>query len=135
MTNIAPVPFTIGNCKLTIEDDDYEASVSAAELVPTVPSASFKGLTPAAVYNLSGVPTWVLNLTLAQDWATAESLSNMLLANQGQTKDIVLTPLAGGPGFAVTAILVPTNIGGAGDATAVSQVSLPVNGQPIKQAA
>lgn len=128
-------PILLNDIVLRVEEDDYEAHVSRAELVPTTSVVTFKGMTPSSVHQFPTSPTWVLNLDLAQDWAAADSLSNYLFDNAGEIKTFTLAPKSDGPAFAVDAICTPGSIGGAGEAVATSSVSLPASGQPERVAA
>jgi hypothetical protein len=134
MAVIATSAFVLNNCKLTIGTagtaDNYEGSVSAAEFVPSASSVNWKGLTPSSVFTFQTIATWVLNLSFAQDWATANSLAQFLLANEGSQKTVVLTPLTGGKSFTAVVNITPGSIGGAVDAVAVGSVALGVIGKP-----
>lgn len=130
MPTIAVKPFQLSDCLLTVESDNYEAHVSTVEFVPSSTSAQFKGLTPAAVFTFAGSPTWLCNLTFAQDWATPDSLSRYLFENVGEEIDVTFEPIKGGPAITAKLIAQPGSIGGAVDAVAVSTVALGVVGAP-----
>lgn len=130
MPAIAVSPFQMTNCLFTVEADNYEAHVSTVEFVPTSKTAEFKGLAPTSVHTFAGAPTWVANLTFAQDWTTANSLSRYLFENAGEEIDVTFEPVLGGPAVTATIIAQPGSIGGAVDAVATSTVSLGVVGKP-----
>lgn len=138
MATIAVEPIILNDIILTIGADNYEASVAKAELVPTMPLAKWKGMTPAAIKNLGGTPEWVLNLNFAQDHLTASSLSQYTMANAGTIKSVTLKPkkpASTGPTYTVDVLIVPGKIGGDLDTVATADVSMPCNGQPIRTVA
>ena len=106
MVNIAPNPFIIGDCTLKVGADNYEASVSGVEFVPTPVKAVFKGLTPTAKYPIAGSSDWVAKLAYAQDWATADSLSRYLYEHEGESIEVEFAPVAGGPAIVATLTIV-----------------------------
>jgi len=130
MANIAVAPFALTDATVKVAADNYEAAVSAIEFVPTVPTFNFTGLTPASVFNFAGAPSWVVNLSGAQDWATATSLSNYLLTNAGKTVEMQFAPIKGGKTYKANVTIVPTNIGGTVNSVPVFSVTLQVQGQP-----
>lgn len=130
MASIAVSPFQMTDCLLTVEADNYEAHVSTVEFAPSSTAAQFKGLTPSAVFNFAGAPTWTCNLTFAQDWSTANSLSRYLFENAGAEIDVTFEPVKGGPAVTATLVAQPGSIGGAVDSVATSTVALGVVGKP-----
>lgn len=134
MPAIAVKPFQMSNCLLTVAADDYEKHVSKVEFAPTSTSASFKGLSPDASFTFAGSPTWVCNLTFAQDWNTPKSLSRYLFDHVGETVDVIFEPSKGGPAITAQIIIQPGSIGGDVDAVATSTVSLGVLGKPTIEA-
>ena len=139
MAQIALTPVILNDIDLVIGADNYEVSVSKAEIVPTTPTVTWKGMTPTAIQQLAGAATWMLNLDYAQDHATASSLSQYLLANAGTIKTIKLKPkkpaTGTAPTYTIDALIVPGPIGGALDQVATGSVSLPCNGQPVRSVA
>jgi hypothetical protein len=132
MTTIIPSPFKMKDTVLKIAADNYEKTVSTAELVPTSTVSTWKGLSPDAIYPTSGNTSWVCNLGYAQDWSTPGSLSSYLFRNAGKTVSMDLFPLRSGSGFRFSVLIVEGSIGGAIDADAVATVSLMVVGRPIE---
>lgn len=138
MPPIVLKPIVLNNITLLIGTDNYEASVNKARLVPTTPVVKWKGMTPGSTVNLAGEPEWVLELGFAQDHETANSMSQYLLTNVGQEKTIALKPQKGTVAtatYTVKALILPGPVGGDLDTTAVGDVSLPVNGQPVRSSA
>jgi len=139
MATITPVPIVLNDIVLTIAADNYEAAVSKVELVPTTPVATWKGMTPTAGFQLPGTTTWVMNIDFAQDHATANSLTQYLLANNGQKKAVTFKPkkpaTGTAPTYTIDAMMIPGSIGGEVDAVGVSSVSLPCSGQPVRTVA
>lgn len=137
MPQIAVKPFVLRDCTLNIKDGatdvgDYETHVSKVEIVPNVATQSWKGLAPSAVFQDVASPEWTANVDYAQDWETANSLSQYLLANVGKKAILKFTPKkgSGAKSITVTATLLPGGIGGSVGAFATGSVALPVDGQP-----
>ena len=110
-------PFMLGASTLTIDGDAYEGEISAALFTPTsstVPWTAINGET----YTFAVPATWVLDLTYAQDWAAAASLSRYLHDNEGDRVTAVFEPIDGGPSVTATVTITPGAIGG--DTTAVA---------------
>lgn len=140
MAKIAVQPVKLSNCVLQIvttspaKSDTYEDHVSSVELVPTVPVSQWKGM-GGSVVPLVGTPTWMVNITMAQDYDTAAGLSKYLMENIGKPIEVTFRSRNGGPGHKISALCVPGTIGGALDADATAGVSLPGAGQPVAVAA
>lgn len=137
MAVIAVKPFVLRDCTLNIKDGatdvgDYESHVSKVEITPNVTTQSWKGLTPAAVFQDVAAPEWTANIDYAQDWETANSLSQYLLANVGKKVTAKFTPKKGtsAKAITVTVTILPGGIGGTAGAFATGSVALPVDGQP-----
>lgn len=130
MTTYAPV--FLGNCSITLGGTEYGPIISSAKLKPANKTVNFQGLDGTS-YNFAGKPVWVLELNLAQDWA-ASGIGTYLNANVGVALPCVLHPTVGGAGFTQTVLGVAVDIGGDFGTVAQSQVTLPVNGQPVQAA-
>jgi hypothetical protein len=130
MTVIGVSPFVMKDVTLLIAADNYEAHVSSVELAPSASTVMWKGLTPTSIYTDVTTATWVCNLSFAQDWATADSLSRYLFENEGGAVACEFVPVAGGAGFSATIVITPGSIGGPVDSVAVATVSLGVQGRP-----
>lgn len=116
-------PFMLGASALTINGDAYEGEISAAVFTPTsstVPWTAINGET----FTFAVPATWVLDLTLAQDWAEADSLSRYLHENEGDRVVAVFEPIDGGPSVTATVTVTPGAIGGDTTAVASSTVQL-----------
>lgn len=131
MASIDIAPIVLKNVLLTIGEDSYEKNVSGVEFVPSVTTVNWKGLHPDAVHTDVSTATWVCNLSYAQDWETADSLSQYLLEHEGETVDATFEPVNGGAGFTAELVITPGSIGGQVDAVAVASVSLGVKGRPV----
>ncbi|UOE43744.1 hypothetical protein [Agromyces larvae] len=131
MASVDVNPFLMKDCLFQVEADQYEAHVSQVQFSPTSQTVTWKGLTPAAVFSFGTAATWVANLTFAQDWSTADSLSRYLYEHEGEEIDVTFEPVAGGPGVTATLIVAPGAIGGQVDQVATAQVSLGVKGKPV----
>jgi len=124
MATPAVKPFLMRDCLFQVEEDNYEAHVSQVEFVPSSSVVRFKGLTPTSVHSFGTTAEWVANLTYAQDWNTADSLSEYLHENEGTEIDVTFTPVNGGRPITATLIVTPGAIGGQVDSVAVASVSL-----------
>lgn len=111
---------------------NYEFA-AALDSVQFVPSSSIETWTGIGGVTLTDVSpeTWVCNIGYVQDFATATSLTNYLLANKGVTVDAVFKPVAAGAKTITAKVtLTPGALGGpAGIAKAT--VSLAVVGTPV----
>ncbi|MEX1079806.1 MAG: hypothetical protein WED09_11935 [Homoserinimonas sp.] len=134
MAAIAVNPFIMKDCLLTVALDSYEAHVSAVEFVPSASPVTWKGLTPTSVFSFGTNATWACNLSFAQDWETADSLSRYLFENEGDEIEVVFEPVSGGSSVTATLLITPGSIGGAVDSVAVSTVTLGVKGKPALEA-
>lgn len=123
MVQRAVKPFVMRDVDLVFGVDNYEAHVSQCEYVPTTPSLTWTGLANNTV-SANGTATWGLTIAGAQDWETAESLSQFLHDHEGETVPVTLTPADGSGTFESTVTISPANIGGTAAAFAVFTVTL-----------
>lgn len=131
MASIAVTPIILKNVLLSFAADSYEKHVSSVEFVPSAATVTWKGLHPDSVFTDVSKATWSCNLTFAQDWETANSLSKYLFENEGETVAATFEPVAGGAGFTATLLITPGSIGGSVDSIAVATVTLGVQGRPV----
>lgn len=119
---------------LTIAADDFTAAVSQIQFDPSTSPTTWKGIGGNVIKD-APIADWTATLAHAQDTANG-SLTRYLLANQGQQKAVVFTPVTGGPAISATVIIVPSTLGGTADGNiAQSTVQLPVIGTPVFAAA
>lgn len=133
MAAIAVAPFVMKDCTLTVGTDTYEAHVSQVEFQPSSSAVTWKGLTPTSTHTDVTTATWTCTLSYAQDWATANSLSLYLHANEGSSVVAEFVPVAGTapkPKITATLLITPGAIGGTVDQHAVATVTLGVDGKP-----
>ncbi|MGB3375927.1 MAG: hypothetical protein WBA87_12425 [Microbacterium sp.] len=137
MAAIAVKPFVLRDCTLSIKDGatavgDFEAHVSRVLFNPTTPIQTWRGLTPSAVFRDVGSTEWDATVDYAQDYETANSFAQYLIANPGKQVTVEFTPKKGTSAKKVTATitLIPGGIGGGVGEFATSSVTLPVTGQP-----
>lgn len=128
-------PLFMRDSILTIEADDFAAEVSSVKFVPSTQTQTWQGLKPDAVHTAQSTATWTLEITLAQDLSTADSLARYLFDNEGLTKPVVFRPKAGGMGLSADVVIAPGAIGGDVNAFASASVSLGVKGRPALVAA
>ena len=140
MAQIAVAPVVLKDYRFSVGTDNYEKHCKTIRLTPStnIEKKSWQGFTPATVVTDAATPVtdWTLELEYAQDWETANSLSNYLMANAGTTKTAKLQPLSGvgKKTFTVTVTIVPGPIGGPVNEYAEASVSMPVTGQPTSAA-
>ncbi|MBN9207279.1 MAG: hypothetical protein J0H96_01285 [Microbacterium ginsengisoli] len=115
---------------ITIGTDGYKAAIESAVLTPTTPTETFRDI-GGGITQVAGTPSWELQVNLAQDWKTTNSLSQFLVTNQGTKKVVVFTPQTGGKGFTITALIVAGAAGAAASGVAKATVNLPCDGQPV----
>ncbi len=128
MATITVEPIVLKNALLSIGLDNYEKHVSSVELVPAPNAQTFHGLGDNSNV-ISGKTTWTANISFAQDWKTADSLSKYLFNNQGEIKHMTFSPENGvGDAFEGDILIQPGSIGGAVDSIAVTSITLPVQG-------
>lgn len=138
MAKVTAAPFVLKDAVLTIGTDDYEAHVASVRFDPATNVVTFQSLTPAGAFTDTTSPTWTATLTYAQDWKTANSLAQYLLANAGQKKTCVFKPqgiTTGSPIFTVDLMIAPGPIGGDVNTVQTAQVTLGCVGAPVKTAA
>lgn len=138
MAQIAVAPFVLKDVILTIGTDSYEMHCSTAAFNPSSSVLTWQGLTPAAAFSDTTTPSWTCTLNYAQDWETANSLAQYLLANQNTSKVAVFKPrgaTTGKPIFTATILIAPGPIGGDVNTVQVGTVTLGVSGAPVKTVA
>lgn len=136
MVAIAVKPHVLKDVVMSIGTDDYEGHVSSALLSPaaTTPQLQWQGLTPSASFSESGSTTvaWTFAINAAQDWETANSLSQYLFDHVGEVKTVSLSPQRGvGKTFTFDVTIIPGQIGGDVNTVAVAPVTMNVDGVPV----
>jgi hypothetical protein len=116
-------PIMLGQSAITIDGDAFEGQVSAAVFTPTTSQVNWTAI-DGSTHGFQTPSTWVLDLTLAQDWNFADALSRYLHENEGNSVTVVLEPVDGQPGATATVQIAPGAIGGDTTAVAESTVSL-----------
>jgi hypothetical protein len=138
MATIAAAPFVLKDALFQVGADNYEAHVSSVVFTPSSSGITWQGLTPASAFSDAGAPTWTCTIQYAQDWKTANSLAQYLLANAGTQKVVIFKPqgaTTGSPIFTATLVIVPGPIGGDVNTVQVGTVTCGVIGVPVKTAA
>ena len=115
---------------ILIGTDGYKAAIESAVLTPTTPTEVIRDI-GGGITNIAGMPEWDLTLSIMQDLKTTNSFSQYLITNQGTKKTVVYTPQTGGKGFTITALILAAKVGGAANAAAKSDITLPCDGQPV----
>lgn len=129
MVDIAVAPIVMKNVNLLVPTDNYAAHVSSVTITPTAPTFSWTGLA-GNTFNASGAATWVCAMVYAQDWETANSLSQYLHANEGEKITVTFEPVEGGAGWTVPLIVVPGAIGGAVNTVGTATATMPCTAKP-----
>ncbi len=126
MGQIAVQPLVLKDALLKIAADNYEKHVSGVTFTPASSQISWAGLTPDAVFTDASAPTWTVTINYVQDWETADSLSQYLFENSGETVVMEFTPKAGtgNKTFTANVTIVPGAIGGDVNAYATTSVTL-----------
>lgn len=127
-------PLYLTESVITLGETDYAAEVSSATFSPTYTTATWKGLKAGSTFTKSGKGTWVLNLSFAQDYESAQSLALYLFDHEGEEITYTVQPIDGGAGFSGTLIAQAGDIGGTVDQFAEATVALPVTGKPTRTA-
>ena len=131
MATIAVSPLYLRDVIMTIGADSYQAALSSAAFTPSASVSNWKGLTPGAVFTAGGITTWTVDLTYAQDWDSAGSLSAYLFNSEGSQVTATFKPRSGsGASFSATIIIQPGAVGGGVESFGEATVSLGVLGKP-----
>lgn len=127
---MAPVldvqPLILKDVELIIEaaGDDYRKHVSGVTFTASSSQTTWTGL-GLNTHTDASAPTWTCQLDYVQDWTSADSLSQYLMAHEGETVPVTFRPQAGiGPSFSANLTIVPGNIGGQVNAYATTSVTL-----------
>lgn len=138
MAEVAVRPFIMRNAIVTLGTDDFAAAVSTASITNSSGTTDFKGLKPPAVFTFPQATTFALELTYAQDWSSAESLSKWLWDHQGETVPFTLNPddtatdlTLGSTAWTGTVAVAPGSVGGDVDSVATASVTLGIVGRPV----
>ena len=132
MPKITLNPYSLKHATMKIGADSYEAAISSVAFTPSASKTSFKGIDGGTYTDLDPAE-WVCDITFAQDFRTAGSLSNYLHANEGTVVAAEFIPVVGGAGakkITANIVLTPGAIGGAVGATVTATVQLGVQGKP-----
>lgn len=135
MTLVNINPLVLKNVDLTIGEgspDQFQKHVSGVVLAPSYSPITWSGLHPDASFTDPGSGTWSCTLRYAQDWETANSLSQYLFDHEGETVPMTFKPRAGsGPTFTADVTIIPGAIGGDVNAYSTAEVVLGMNGRPV----
>lgn len=122
-------PYSLTDATMAIGADDFTEAVSQVDFAPNAPRGTFRGI-GGKVRRTQATAEWDVTLGLAQDLAPT-GLLRYLLDHEGESKVATFTPKTGGPAVIATILVSPAGIGGtAGADTAVSTVTLAVDGRP-----
>lgn len=101
-------PYAMGSATLTFGEDNYTAAIDAARFTST-PPAVWRGI---GGHRRSGKARWTFALSARQD-LDPDGLMRYLLAHEGETVAVTLTPDDGGPTVGATVVVAaPSEIGG-----------------------
>lgn len=133
MSTIAIQPIVMKNVSLIVDTDDYAKHVSSVVFTVEQPEITWTGL-DGTVHTELGPETWKATVAYAQDWDTADSLSEYLFENRGTSKVVKFQPRAGtGEAvFTATCVLATGQIGGAVGEFANSTATFGMSGAPVK---
>jgi hypothetical protein len=124
-------PLVLKDVLLDVAGTDHALAVTNVTFTPSANTVTMRTLSPAGSFTDVAAATWSCQLTYAQDWDTATSLSRYLFENEGDTVAVTFRPRSGsGPSFTAQLTITPGAIGGAVDSYATAQVTLGVVGRP-----
>jgi hypothetical protein len=132
MTELTVQPMVLKDLDLLIgagTPDDFGAHVSTCKFTPSASTVQFVGGKSNAFTDVT-TPTWVCELTYAQDWKSANSLSRYLYLHEGEHVPVIFKPVDGGPEFESVLIITPGAIGGDVNAVSTASVTLGLEGKP-----
>lgn len=127
MTKIAAKPVRF-KAPVSFGDDEYTAHLNQAEFAPNQSTSSWTDL-DGKTTKFAGESDWVFNIAGLQDWETVNSLSHLLIANDGLPIDVAIT-VPGGV-WTGTVIGAAVNVGGTINSPAAFTKTLQVNGAPV----
>lgn len=134
MSAIEAQPILLNNVTVKLGADTYEEALTTCQLVPTTPKVVFAGL-GGNTKTLLGVPSWIANLTFAQDLTSGASLHKLLHTSPpGTPLAMELIAVADGDKVTATIVTEPGAIGGDVNTVPSASVALGVNGQPVRAA-
>jgi len=130
MADIGVSTIMLRDAILQVGSDTFQRAVERVEFVP---EPEFEWL-PANMSNGARPPLfrgvrWTCQVGFAQDLAVG-SLTNYLIANAGQRRTVVFTPVAGGRRVSAAVILTPGRVGGYEGTILTSQATFVVDGEP-----
>lgn len=136
-------PIYMRNVDLILGDEasdgsNFKCQLRGVDLSPDVNITRTKTLCPTGQFSNVDDPEWTLELRylygVSED-NTNPSLSDYLLDNIGAQVPFTFRPVSGGKGYTGTVTLVPGPIGGDQGSFSEQSVSLPVEGQPVREGA
>lgn len=114
---------------IEIGSDNYTKGVDSFALIPTTPTTQLVDI-GGGVQSLVGTPTWAVQISFGQDWASPGSLSKKSIEWAGQTKTIKFTPQTGAEVVTVEVVFQPSQVGGQSGGINKASLNLGINGQP-----
>jgi len=126
MATINVKPLVLKDVLLTIGTDSYQKHVSGVTFTPSASSITWQGLDATESFTDVATATWTITLNYVQDWETADSLSEYLFDNEGETITMVFTPVkgTGKKTFTADVTITPGAIGGEVNQFATTSVTL-----------
>lgn len=130
VTQVDVTPLYLNNVLFESATEGYEKAISSVAFTPSSGVVTFQGGIPSATFTYPKPTSWTCDLEYAQDWDTADSLSNFLHAHEGETLAVTFYPINGGASITATIVIAPGAIGGNIGAVGTAKVSLGVSGKP-----
>ena len=126
MVDIAVQPLVLKDVICKIGADGYQKHLSGVAFTPSSSQISWQGLTPDAAFTDQTIATWGVTLDYVQDWETEDSLSQFLFEHEGETVEMVFTPVkgTGKKTFTSQVTITPGAIGGQVNQFATTSVTL-----------
>lgn len=128
MAKIAAKP-VLFKAPVSVGADEYTAHLSQAQFEPTQPTASWTDL-DGLTTNFGGDSSWQCILAGAQDWDTVNSLTQYMLAHEGEEVEVTIELPGGGEAVGTVVMAAPT-IGGTINTPLLFNKTLPVQGEPV----
>lgn len=121
-------PYVMKTATFEVADDDFTAHVSEVRFQPSTQTATWRGIGGNVVKDQS-IAEWSVTTGIIQD-ADADGFHRYLLENEGLTKSVIFTPVAGGDPVYADIVITAPEIGGNADSHATASVTHSVNGKP-----
>ncbi len=118
-----------------VEGVDYANQLTRSRLVPETPSQTVRTLVPDGAVTDTDSASWTWEIAGLQKYATGGLTELLLNASPGDILEVVYEPrrgVVGQPHYEFSVVVKPTTIGGDQGAFSQFELSLEVQGEPVK---